>query len=425
MVQDKRLPPRHSKREISLIVVGIMFCLFGLLVSGLGLGLFSASSGAVDLPPRVSMALWILSISLIIWGASTIVFRNREAMINCNLALISMLIVTPIAAELFIRSAIYLDVEFFRNPRLYAGWSDDDDHWKLRHQWQKSEGPIEGGGFVPDPLLGWAPAQTSQNPLGILSDTDYQPDFSIPTILFYGDSYVYGMSPTPIEARVPQQLDVLLSNYTVYNYGVVGYGLDQIYLRFRQTHSAFEKPVILVGIYTLDLDRSILRVREMPKPYFEIENERLTLKGTPVPDNMEQWLEQNPVTINSYFLALLLRQYRIMSSGFQLTETPYRQLEKKELNRKVIEEIVEEANSHELPILFVVFYPERELAYTGWRETFLKEMFDRLDVPYIDTKQVFLSQPLPPAQFYDSYHGHLNQQGGMIVAQAIMKYFDE
>jgi len=421
-------PSPMPKKNIALVVVGSIFCLLGLISNEYIANLFVSPNLTEILPGRVRAALWIINAALVAWGVTTILLRRKAFVVNLNLALASVLIITPLAGELFIRTAIALEVDFFRNPRLYAGWLDDDDHWKLRYMWQKSGAELEGGGFVPDPLLGWAPARTPQNPLGVLTTRPYQPDFGAKTVLFYGDSYVYGMSPTPIEQRVPQQLDRFLPDFAVYNYGVVGYAIDQIFLRFRETHAAFGRPVVVIGIYTLDLDRSIFTVREAPKPYFEIEDDRLVLKGTPVSDNMDAWLEQHPPALNSYLLAFIVRQYRIMSGGFQLTEIPYKQAQKKAVNAKIIEEMVAVARTHDLPLLFVLFYPEWEFGYQGWREIFLREQFQRLDVPFIDTKQLFLQQVEKPgqiSQFYDHRHGHLNELGGQVVAEAIAAYLDQ
>jgi hypothetical protein len=231
---DSNITTTTPKREIVLIFIGALFCLLGFLSNEYVTMIFIRPNLPDLVPLRIRVALWIINISLITWGCTTIVFRKRPVVVNCNLVLMSLLIVTPIVGELFIRSAIYLDVELFRQPPLYGGWLDDDVHWKLRYQWGKSGEELEGGGFVTDPVLGWAPEKSSQNPLGILAGEPYEPDFGANTVLFFGDSYVYGMSSTPIDQRVPQQLDRLLSDYTVYNYGVVGYGVDQIFLRFRR-----------------------------------------------------------------------------------------------------------------------------------------------------------------------------------------------
>jgi hypothetical protein len=144
---------------------------------------------------------------------------------------------------------------------------------------------------------------------------------------------------------------------------------------------------------------------------------------------MEKWLEDHPVTIDSYLLAFLVRQYRVISGGLKITEITYKQEEKKLINTKIIEEIVSEAQSHNLPLLFVVFYPEWQFQYEGWREVFLKDLLTHLETPYIDTKEVFLQQagshPHKISQFYDARHGHLNELGGKVVAEAIAAYFDQ
>lgn len=418
-----------SKTEMVLMVIGVSFGLVGLLSNEYFSNIFLGHNWAESLPFRVKAAIWIVNISLITWGIATIIFRKKPFVVNGNLALISLFIITPLVGELFIRSAIALQVDFFRNPHLYASWIDDEDLWKLRYQWQQSPERIEAGDFVRDPLLGWAPAKSAENPLGILANEPYTPDFTAKTVLFYGDSYVYGMDPTPIKQRVPQQLDRLLPDYPVYNYGVVGYGLDQIYLRFRQTHADFENPFIIVGMYTLDIDRSFLKVREVPKPYFEVENDRLVLKGIPVADSMAVWLEQHPLNIHSYFWAFIVRTYRLLASGFQPTEMPYNQEAKKALGTRLIQSIVDEAKANDLPLLFVIFYREEEFGFEGWRELLLKELFTRLKVPYVDTKAVFLQQAaersLKIGDFYDPRHDHLNELGSQVVAEAIAAYFEQ
>ena len=82
--------------------------------------------------------------------------------------------------------------------------------------------------------------------------------------------------------KIPQQLQSLLPDKTVYNFGVAGYGLDQIYLRFKQSHDHFKKPVVIIGILTVDMDRCVMKNRSRPKPYFLIKENELVLSGVPV-----------------------------------------------------------------------------------------------------------------------------------------------
>ena len=313
--------------------------------------------------------------------------------------------------EALIRTAISMNVSSFRAPGLYTDYYSDDDYWKLHHKWFKEYKLPKR--WV-DPLLGWSPPKTSSNPLGIETDSPYVPDFHRKTALFYGNSFVDGVMPT--EEQIPQQLDHLLPDYAVYNYGVGGYGVDQIFLRFKKTYSAFRKPLIIFGILTTDLDRCVLTVRTAKKPYFVIEDNKLIVRGVPIDSNLEQWLQQNPPRIKSYFLSFIIQKLRQK----RLT---YKQTEKKQINALIIEEIVRESRDQNLPLLFVIFYPEKELRKISWRELFLKAQFDRLAVPYADTKVILLrkaeQESVDISKYYHPKNGHLNELGNMVIAEAL------
>ena len=429
----------YSKKEIFLICLGGLFCLVGLILNEFFLSPLLSPTGSFQ-SLGVRLAIWTTNILLVGWGAATILFRKREFIMNLNLAMISLIIITPFITEVFIRSAIALNVDFFRDPRLYAGWLDDDDQWKLRHLWSPDNG-LQEAGFVWHPTLGWAVGPSAENPLGVLAADPYTPDFEAKTVLFYGDSFVYGTQAVPVNKRIPQQLDDLLPDYQVYNYAVSGYGLDQIYLRFRETHTDFQKPFIIIGIMTLDLDRSILSVRDAPKPYFEIVDDDLVLRGAPLPENKEGWYEQHPPELRSYLAAWLFRRYVTVAGGFRESELLYKRTEKQIVNAKIIEAIVAEARSRDLPLLFVIFYPQWEFNYDGWREQFLKEQFARLEVPYIDTKalaqkavenqqaaesQQGAEESLDISVFYNPPpDSHPSELGNKVVAEAIADYFKQ
>ncbi|MBI1881986.1 MAG: hypothetical protein HYR94_27740 [Chloroflexi bacterium] len=199
-----------------------------------------------------------------------------------------------------------------------------------------------------------------------------------------------------------------------------------MFLRFRETDALFQRPFIIIGILTEDLDRSLFTVREAPKPYFQIEQGQLVLKGTPLPGNTEEWLKGHPPSINSYLLALLTQKYRLATGGFNWLEWPYEVPEKKLINTKIIEEMVKEAQSHHLPLLFVIFYAQQELKYEGWRELFLKDLLARLQVPYVDTKRLLLAKAaehaIDTSEFYYRENSHPNVIANCLVAEAIDAY---
>lgn len=351
--------------------------------------------------------------------------RKRDFRLNPSLFLLSMFILFPLLGEIFLRAAISLNIRCFRNPVLYADYFSDDDYWKLHNNWNKGRNSTRK---IPlDPLLGWSPRKHQHNPLGIISDSPYSPDFRKKSILFYGDSFVKGT--TSKKKRIPQQLNHLLPEYIVYNYGVGAYGIDQIFLRFKESYPLFKAPTIVFGILTTDLDRCVLSIREAPKPYFIIEDDKLLLQKVSVDSDFSEWLKHNPPDIKSYFLAFTIRAIRIIAAGGDPAELTYKQDEKKQINAQIIEEVVKESREHGLPLLYVIFYTKKGLRKTGWRELFLKEQFRKLSVPYLDTKEILLHHARQEftdvSDYYASEHMHLNEKGNTIIARAIAEYFNK
>ncbi|TNF95983.1 MAG: hypothetical protein EP297_11085 [Gammaproteobacteria bacterium] len=400
-------------KDIILVSLGLLLCSAGIFLFA-GMYSFEFSSHSVK---RIILGGAAL---IVVWGIITVVFRHRAFIVNLNVSLISFAVVAPFIAEIVIRSSIALGVDVFRNPKLYADPLNDDDYWKLRYIWNPrnlATGNAER--FVVDQLLGWSPPKTRDNTMGIVSDAPYSQDFRKPAILFYGDSFVYGATLVPIPQRIPQQLDRLLQTYPVYNYGVSAFGVDQIFLRFRETHSAFQHPIIIFGILTEDIDRSVLNVHAAPKPRFELQDGELDLQNIPIPEDSAKWYMQNPVAIKSYFIALFRRTYQIVTGGSG------RRIEKERVNKKIIEAVVNEARKHDLPIVFVVFYSRHELEDVSWRETFLKNLLEELGIPYIDTKAVLhdaaKEQSINIREFYLYRYNndHHNELGNCVIAAAI------
>lgn len=356
-------------------------------------------------------------------------YNSKHFIINTGLLILMSCALFLVLGEAVIQTAIFTGVDSFCKPELYADYFSDDDYWKLHHKWVK-KWPLPSKEWV-DPFLGWAPPKTECNPLGVMADGSYTPDFNNKSILFYGDSFVSGAGP--LKESIPQLLDPLLLDYNVHNYGVGGYGVDQIYLRFKNTYSLFQKPHIIFGILPRDdLDRCVLTFRIGQKPYFVIKDNKLVLKGVPINPNPEQWLSNNPPQTKSYLLAFIVRKLRILNAKGDWIEMPYRQIEKKQINARIIKEIVKETHSHNLPLLFVIFYCQDELTgKTGWREVFLKEELEHYGVPYIDTRQILVQAAQQESADTSKYYfppgtygeGHLNEQGNTIIAKALAEYF--
>jgi hypothetical protein len=141
-----------------------------------------------------------------------------------------------------------------------------------------------------DPELGWAliPNKvaidgTRINSLG-LRDIEILPT-SKPTILFVGDSFVYGMGVADDE-RFTDRLREQLPQFRIVNAGVSGYGTDQAYLLMRRLWPRL-KPSVVVLIFCVvndHIDNSASsRHGHTFKPYLAHVDGEWKFQGIPVP----------------------------------------------------------------------------------------------------------------------------------------------
>ncbi len=373
---------------------------------------------------------------LVCWGLTTITYRRTDLVANLNLLLVSIVIMSPLLMEITLRTGIAIGHPKFRTPGLYANVLSDDDYYKLRIVWgldnidkemaesaDLNEFQRSSSGLAYDPILGWAYKRTPQNPLGVIADTPYVLEAAEGSVLFYGDSFV-GAGKLMAD-KIPQQLQSLLPGKTVYNFGVPGYGLDQIYLRFKQSHDLFKKPVVIIGILTVDLDRCIMKNRSRPKPYFLIKENELVLSGVPVETNNDSYLKKNPIGITSYFGAALVQFAEYLETGGNLMDSEHRRGEIERVSKSLIEGIVQEANANSLDLRFVIFVPA---SGGGWRKAFLIREIERWGIPYLDTEPVLIESMAKPkpgdfASLYYEESGHHNKLANGIIAKAIAEHF--
>jgi len=167
-------------------------------------------------------------------------------------------------------------------------------------------------GYTHDAELGWAPIPNSSsqittfrtthfkhNSIG-LRDEEFTPDAK-PTIMFLGDSFVWGLD-SEADERFTEVLKVRLSDYRILAAGVSGYGTDQEYLLLKRLWSAI-KPAVVVLIFCSDNDRLDNRTNKRYdnyyKPYFATQADgSIVLMGQPVPRSQllhykEDWLVRN------------------------------------------------------------------------------------------------------------------------------------
>jgi hypothetical protein len=137
-----------------------------------------------------------------------------------------------------------------------------------------------------------------------------------PGVLFLGDSFVWGYD-VEAEERFTEKLQAKHPEWNVLNLGVSGYGTDQEYLLLQKYVGEY-RPRVVFLVYSVETDdednsRNV-RYGGYYKPYCTVVNDRLQLKGVPVPRSERAFWAEHPQLARSFLARLLARGYFALSA---------------------------------------------------------------------------------------------------------------
>ena len=306
--------------------------------------------------------------------------RRRGARIA--LLATAVLGLTLLGAELGLRAllfsaspAVRKQAWRLRQPQLYADPHTDVEHWKLA--WALGRGG-ETRPSVPDALLGWR--SDSVDAEG--RHASVGPDDPRRPVLLFGDSFAACTTPPEDCFQGLLAESDLGDELVLVNYGVGGYGLDQIYLLLREAlpHWEARDPVVVVALFVDDdLDRARFAFRDWPKPRFRLEGEELVLEPPAAPDNAA-WLEEHPLAIRSYLWRWIARALAGSRPARTTDEAHAR------LCEALLGAIQDELTARDLDAFFLLFVGERALEAGCWSETFLRRELAALGLPWEEAR---------------------------------------
>lgn len=348
----------------------------------------------------------------------------RKSVVAC-VAISLVLGVTFLLCELGFRTLLLSQVTFmegFRNPSLYADHLSSDNWWKLYHAFHK---PVNATTKHPHSLLGWANETFSEE---TYLHTEAAQVGGRRPVLLYGDSFTQCIFPKDdcFQGILNKDQEFSRTHY-VLNYGVAGYGVDQMYLLLQNSLPLYHHPHVIVGIYTRDLDRSILSFFVGPKPYFEVVEDELALQGTPIVQDPSAYQDDYPPQIWSYLYRLWLHQEgRPFRLRQYLRGTDTAQAKKQRVNEQLVDEMLREIERRHLPVVFIIFSDPEQIKEVGWREEFLAELFTRRGVPYISSRDVINKDMQRHAKPLEAYFmpndNHPNAYQTRLIAQELQRH---
>jgi hypothetical protein len=359
----------------------------------------------------------LAAVFAVVLGAVSIGRRRSRRLFDVNVMLCVTAALLLVCVEGMARFSINHGIAPLNAPALYANGFCDDDYWKLLARKLSVPKLPEN---VYDPVLGWTLARSKDNPHGLSLHAANPGHRDLP---FYGDSFM--QARTPPEDSVPAIVQRLLPDYQTLNFGVGGYGIDQIYLRYDLSADEFPARPIVFSIMTRDIDRSMLSIRDAIKPQFQLKNDAISLAGTPVPRDPEAWLSAHPVSIRSYSLSVLSHLAVLIKTGFDSSQSECNVKEKVELNRRILDRVLARAAGLDQRIVGLIFVEPRDLVVEqpGWRYLFLKDYFEKHDVPYVDTLAVIRADMQRSMRKTGDYFiqgdGHPNAVANTLIADKV------
>jgi hypothetical protein len=209
---------------------------------------------------------------------------------------------------------------FITNPWVIETTSELSSlRWQLRWEQknteeQATEYPIDEF----DPLLGWSPkkglrdqkvASTFVNfsSFGYRGKQEYSLERPVEKnrVVVVGDSFTFGEEVNDAETYSAYLAELLL-NTEVMNFGVHGYGLDQMLLHLQQNAIKQQPNIVVFAFINDDFNRLLLDFRDFAKPKLAIQDGKISTTNTPL-ETPEQFKKKTLLRSNTLTAGLLLK----------------------------------------------------------------------------------------------------------------------
>ena len=263
-----------------------------------------------------------------------------------------------------------------------------------------------------DPELGWAPIPNSvstvttartihatHNSLGF-RDVEFSHD-GRPVMLFIGNSFVWGVDAEANE-RFTDLLRNKLTQFTIVNAGVSGYGTDQEYLWLKRIWTKV-RPAIVVLLFCTDNDRkdnsTDIRYQRYRKPYFEARPDgSLVLRGKPVPRSLQVLIRDSWLVRNLWLARLAAATFVEISSPAVTVPDPTEQ---------IVDEMDEFVGAHNAKLLLA-----------------LQSRDDRL-IAHLQARRIPFVTLDGAVAYGDQYGSHFTPEGHEFVSMRLLELFGQ
>ena len=239
-------------------------------------------------------------------------------------------------------------------------------------------------------------------------------------VVVLGDSFTQGLG-VPAERTYAARL-AAAGGLDVRNLGVNGYGTDQQLLMWREEGARLRPDLVLLASYVPNFHRNALRVRELPKPWFELEDGALRLRGLPLPS------PEQAVELHSTTRAPRLRSLDLVSAGLRRLRpaTPGPEFRAKaELSRALLRELHASvaASGATLHVLLIPHHRLEAYPDHGRIAALLAETCRDAGIPFLDLTPTLAAwrREHPAVPLYGA-NEHWTAAGHLLAARRILEH---
>lgn len=216
---------------------------------------------------------------------------------------------------------------------LKSYWAENRYFYYLNRQQSTTQSASPASNF--DPLLGWRnkrePSVVSAPPVKLNSGLWRSPhEFEVKKnkkrIAIVGDSFSYGVGLSDGNTYPDYLSKEFSGDYEVYNFGVAGFGLDQMAINAVYNVAPYHPDLIVFSFIADNFSRACFNfVFNARKPYFEKKSGDLVLSATPVPSPTELMEQHAPLArkIEDGLKALLLESKFISLAGHAVLQSKF------------------------------------------------------------------------------------------------------
>ena len=232
-------------------------------------------------------------------------------------------------------------------------------------------------------------------------------------ILILGDSFTFGDEVSDTDTY-PYLLQQMLPEAEVINFGVHGYGHDQMLILLKEEGIKYNPAIIILGYVKYDNLRNMLSFKDYSKPEFKLINNQLVQTNTPV-------LPPETLMKQEKYRSKLLEVLTILYKSASLNNESYSD-NSSAITEAILDDLINTTSKIGAIPVFVDLPVDFTKTKPGPGRDKFFDNFCRTRKIHCTTLLPYFLKKVDKNEKLFEYGGHWNRRGNLLAAQGIKEY---